>query len=207
MATLGTMRTRISNELQIDATAFATEIDNAVFSAIAYYNDKDYWFLDATPTTFITSATTLYALDTILPGRSEIRDIVLHLSPGRPELNYRTREEMLALEFDENYTGQPIYWAIDGANLWILPKPNQTRTAEAHYSLRNSMTASASASSVWTNEAEELIRLHAEIDILENRLYDQSTALQKRGRLGLVANNLDEKTVRMRGVRRIKPHM
>lgn len=207
MATLGTMRTRIANELQIDATVFATEIDNAVFSAIEQYNDKDYWFLDSTPTTFITSATTRYSLATILPGRSEIRDIVLHLTPGLPELHYRTREEMLCMEYDENFTGQPVYWTIDGDDLWILPKPNQTRTAEAHYTLRRSMTASASASSVWTNEAEELIRLHAEVDILENRLYDFATAMQKRGRLGIVQNNMDEKTVIRRGTRRLKPHM
>ena len=69
------------------------------------------------------------------------------------------------------------------------------------------MTACASASSVWTNEAEELIRLAAEVDILENRMKDFDEAMRKRGRLMAVLENLDEKTVRRRGARRIKPFM
>lgn len=207
MATLGTMRTRISNELQIDATAQATEIDNAIFSAIAFYNDKDFWFLDATPTTFIMSATAQYALATILPGRSQIKEISLHLTPGRTELHYRTLSEILAMDFDEGYTGQPLYWTISNDTLMIYPTPNVTRTAEVYYSLRYSMTASASASSVWTNEAEEIIRLHAEIDIQENRTKEFDEAMRRRGRLAQVLSNTDEKTVRRRAARRIKPFM
>ena len=207
MATLGTLRTRIADELQIDATTFATEIDRAVFSAVDYYNDKDFWFLDATPATFILSSTTRYALNTVLPGRSDIREISVHLTPGKTELLYRTLNEMLSLDFSEDFTGQPVYWTIDHDQLWVYPSPNQTRTAEVYYTLRRSMTASASASSVWTNEAEELIRLHAQVDILENRMKDYSEALRKRGRLAEVAANLDEKTTVRRGNRRMKPFM
>lgn len=207
MATLGTLRTRISDELQIDASAFSDEIDRAIFSAISYYDDRDFWFLDATPVLFTLSSTAKYALSTILPGRSDIREISLHLTPGKTELLYRTLSEMLALDFSENYTGQPVYWTIDHDNLIIYPSPNQTRTAEAYYTLRRSLTASASASSVWTNEAEELIRLHAEIDILENRIKDPDEAMRKRGRLLGVMLNLDEKTVTRRGNRRLKPFM
>ena len=69
------------------------------------------------------------------------------------------------------------------------------------------MTASASASSVWTNEAEELVRLHAEVDIMENRMKSYDEALRKRGRLAEVLLSLDEKTVIRRGNRRLKPYM
>lgn len=207
MATLGTLRTRISDELQIDSSTYSSEIDRAIYSAIDFYNDKDFWFLDASPTTFILSATTDYALGTILPGRSQIKSISLHLTPIKPELYYRGLQELLELDFSDNYTGDPLYWTIDHDTLIVQPKPNITRTAEVYYTLRNSMTASASASSVWTNEAEELIRLHAEVDILENRIKDYDEALRKRGRLAEVLANLNEKTVARRGTRRIKPFM
>jgi len=207
MATLGDMRTRIADELQIDESTQATEIDRAVFSAVRFYNDNDFWFLDTAPTTFTLSATSNYALGTILPDRSQIKSISLHLTPGRTELRYRTLQEILDLDFDDAYTGVPLYWTIDNDTLIVHPVPNVTRTAEAYYSLRYSMTASASASSVWTNEAEELIRLHAEVDILENRIKDYAEAMQKRGRLATVVAKLDEKTVAIRGLRRMKPFM
>lgn len=207
MATLGTLRTRIADELQIDSSAYSSEIDRAIFSAIEFYNDKDFWFLDAASARFTLSATVDYALSTILPGRSHIKHLWLHLTPVKEELHYRTLNEFLQLDFSDDYTGDPLYWTIEGDTLKILPKPQSTFTAEAYYSLRRSMTACASASSVWTNEAEELIRLAAEVDILENRMKDFDEAMRKRGRLMAVLENLDEKTVRRRGARRIKPFM
>ena len=207
MATLGTMRTRIADELQIDATTYATEIDRAIYSAISIYNDKDFWFLDTATTTFQVTATSKYSLGTILPGRSQVKNILLHLSPTRQLLIHRTMQEMLELDFDENYTGEPLYWAIENDQLNVLPRASVTRTAEVYYSLRYSMTASASASSVWTNEAEELIRLHAEADILENRIKDPGEAARKMARATGVLDVLSEKTVVRRGLRRIKPFM
>lgn len=207
MATLGDMRTRIANELQIDSSTFQSDIDDAIFTSIAFYEDKDFWFKDGTPATFLLSSTAKYPLVTVLPGRSEIREMVLHLTPGKSEMHFRTLREFLDLDFDEGFTGQPAYWTIDHDNLMVYPTPNVTRTAEIYYTLRLSMTASASASSVWTNEAEELVRLHAEIDLLENRIMDDATAMRKRGRLSEVLHNMDLKTITQRGARRAKPWM
>lgn len=207
MATLGTLRTRIADELQIDSSTYSTEIDRAIYSAIEFYNDKDFWFLDTSPATVTLSATVNYALSTILPGRSQIKHIWLHLTPIKEELHYRPLNEFLQFDFSDNYTGDPLYWTIENDTLKILPKPQSTFTAEVYYTLRRSMTASASASSVWTNEAEELIRLTAEVDILENRIKDYDEAMRKRGRMMAVLENLDEKTIRRRGTRRLKPFM
>lgn len=207
MATLLDMRTRIANELQIDSGSFQSDIEDAIFSSIAFYNDKDFWFMDATPALILLSATAQYDLNTVLPDRSEIREISLHITPGKSEMHYRTLREWLDLDFDEGFTGQPLYWTIDHNNLMVYPTPNVTRTAEVYWTLRNSMTASNSASSVWTNEAEELIRLHAEVDLLENRIKDYPEALRKRGRLAEVLTNMEEKTIVRRGNRRAKPFM
>lgn len=207
MATLGDMRTRIADELQIDATTFSVEIDRAIFSSIKKYDDRDYWFLEAAPVPVLFTLTSNYSLSIIVPDRSEIKSIRLELSPGLGTMIMRTQEEIIDLEFDEDFTGQPSYWAIHHNTLMIRPKPQKTYTAQVWTSLRNSMTASASASSVWTNEAEELIRLCAEVDILEMRIKDFDTAGRLRVRLDEVANVLNEKTVSRTSKRRTKPYL
>lgn len=207
MATLGQMRTRISDELQIDATAFSVEIDRAVFSAIAFYNDQDFEFLETTPTVLVVSATNTYPLLAALPGRSEIRSVVLGYNTSNYTLPYRTVSEMVDYDWSDIHTGDPSFWTIYNDSLWFDSIPDQTRTAVVYHSLRRSMTASASASSVWTNEAEELIRLHASVDLLENRIKDYEDAGRKRGRLQEVLVNLEQKTVARKSMRRLRPHM
>lgn len=207
MATLGDMRTRIAEELQIDSTTYAVEIDRGIFSAIRKYEDKDYWFLEAAPTLVLFTATAVYSLPAIVPDRSEIKMIRLELTPGLGTMYMKTQEEIINLELDEDFTGQPSYWAIHHDSLMIRPKPQRTFTAQVWHSLRNSMTASASASSVWTNEAEELIRLTAEIDVLETRIKDFDTAGRLRIRLTDIGDSLDQKTVARTSKRTTKPWM
>lgn len=205
MATLGTMRARIARELQIDATTFATEIDAAIYTAIARYNDKDFWFLDTTQAVLTISSTTQYTLSTVVPSRSKIKNVQIQINQSRELMYYRTPEEMLVLDDDDNYTGDPLYWTVENDRLHVQPRPDRTRTAYVHFTARYTLTASASASGVWTNEAEELIRLTAEIDILENRLMDYPAAQQKHLPLRLAKAALDEKTVMRKSQRRLKP--
>jgi hypothetical protein len=201
------MRTRIARELQIDATVYATDIDAAIFTSIQKYQDKDYWFLETAPVTVLFTSTSIYSLTTMLPDRSEIKSVRLQLNPGVGTMYMKTQEELIDMDFDENFTGQPAYWAIHHDSLMIEPTPQRTFTAVVWYSLRNSMTASATASSVWTNEAEELVRLTAEVDLLENRIKDYEEAARKRVRVVEAQNDLDEKTVSRTSKRRTKPYM
>ena len=209
MATLGTMRTRIADELQIDVTTYQTEIDRAVFSAIAFYQDDDFWFLETSPTAIVLSLTTAYDLGTVLPGRAEITALQLQMTPGRMPMMYRTLPEYLELDFDDSFTGEPLYWTIHHNTLMVQPSPNRTYTAMAWYNSNFSMTASASAQGVWTNveSAEEIIRLHAEADILENRIKDYDGAGRKLVRLDMVLNKAREKTVNRSSARRLKPYL
>jgi hypothetical protein len=73
---------------------------------------------------------------------------------------------------------------------------NRTRTIEVEWSGRVTMTASNSSSCVWTNEAEELIRLHAKGDLCENFLLDLPAADRYRGREGMVLNQLVAETIK-----------
>lgn len=205
MANLGAMRARIARELQIDATTYASEIDDAIFTAIRRYHDKDFWFLDNTQRTFTLSATTHYSIASYFPQRSKIKSLSLHINGAKEEMHYRTLDEMLAIDYDPNYTGDPLYWHIDGDQLMVLPKPRRTFTAEVYFTQRATLTASASASNVWTGEGEELIRITAEIDILRNRIKDHDEADRKMLDLRLAKAALDEQTVQRKSMSRIKP--
>lgn len=129
MATLGDMRTRIADELQIDATTYSVEIDRAIFSSIKKYEDKDFWFLEASPATVLFTATSVYSLSLMLPDRSEIKTVRLQLTPGLGTMFMKTQEELIEMDFDENFTGQPSYWAIHHDSLMIEPTPQRTFTA------------------------------------------------------------------------------
>lgn len=207
MATLGDMRTRIADELQIDATAYAVEIDRAIFSSIAFYNDKDFDFLEAAPTVLTISATVAYPLLSAIPDRSEIKEIQLHLNNSHFTLDYRPFSVMVDWDWSDENEGDPSWWTIWNDELRFDSYPNQTRTAVVWHTLRRSMDPDADATSVWTNEAEELIRLHAEVDLLENRIKDYEDAGRKRGREAEVLTNLNEKTVTRKSMRRVRPYL
>lgn len=205
MATLGAMKARIANELQIDATEFDSDITAAIFSSIDFYNDSDYWFLEATPSVILLTATAAYDLETVIPGRSQIRNLQLVYNQSTEEILYRTPGEFAKLQ--ATFTGDPNYYTVYADQLMVEPVPSRTFTAIAWYSLRRSITASDSASGVWTTEAEEIIRLHAKVDLLTNRIKDYDEAMRIQGRLILLLNKTDEKTVIRRGSRRLKPSL
>lgn len=207
MATLGAMRSRIARELQIDATTFASEINDAIFSAIAFYEDNDFWFKEVGSTKFVGTLTNEFALSTVLPGVSSIKDIVVHLGSRKQVMQYRTHNELLELDIDENYAGDPTYWTIHHAALIVEPKLRQSRTIEVFYSRRLSLTSSASASSAWTTEAERLIRMRAEVDIAVNRMKDYATAERAKIQEMEELAKLDEKTVQQKSLRRVRPHL
>lgn len=203
MATLGTMKTRIARELQIDATEFDTDITDAIFSAIDFYNDNDFWFLETAPATVLLTATGAYSMEAILPGRSQIHNLQLVYNQNTEAMFYRTPGEFATLQ--SQFTGDPAFYTVNADQLLVEPIPSRTFTAIAWYSLRKSITSSNSASGVWTTEAEEIIRLHAKVDLLTNRIKDYPEAMQIQGRLTTVLEKADEKTVQRRGSRRIKP--
>lgn len=207
MATLGDMRTRIARELQIDASGMSAEIDAAIFSAIEFYNDYDFWFLEATPVLFVGTLTNEFDLSTVLPDMSSIKTAVVHLGSRRLNMHYRTHQELLDLDIDDNYAGDPVYWTVRAGKFIVEPRLRQSRTIELHYSNKTTLTASASAESVWTNEAEELIRMHAEADILENRIKDYQGADRARIREMFTLENLQDKTVRRNSFGRIRPYL
>lgn len=203
MATLGVMKTRIARELQIDATEFDTDITDAIFSAIEYYNDHDFWFLETTPATVLLTATGAYSMEAILPGRSQLYDLQLVYNQTTQSVLYRTPSEFANLQ--SQFTGDPAFFTVNADQLLVEPVPARTFTAIAWYSIRRSITSSNSASGVWTTEAEEIIRLHAKVDLLTNRIKDYPEAMQIQGRLTTVLEKTDEKTVQRRGSRRLKP--
>lgn len=207
MATLTDMQGRIAEELQIDVTTYLSDINRAINSAIKFYDDHAFWFLEVAPRDIVLTATSQYSLPLVLPDRSFIKEIVLQLTPGKYPLHYLTLSEYNEKDFDENFTGDPCYWTTDHDVLYIQPTPQRTFTATVWYTSNRSMSSSASNTTVWMNEAEELIRLHAEVDLQTNRMKDFKGAAVTQGRETQVYDNLVLKTIRRKGQRKVKPRL
>lgn len=207
MTTLGTMRARIARELQINQSTFQSEIDDAILSAVRFYNHHDFWFLETGVTSFVGTLTSAFPLATVLPDYAHIDAVVVRLGSRRLNMRYRTYQELLDLDIDDNYAGDPIYWSIHHEMLFVEPRLRQTRTFEITYSAQKNITLTASQSGVWMNEAEELIRLHAEADIAQNRMKDYQTGQLAMARLQGVLHNLEETTVRRKAYQRVRPRM
>lgn len=70
-------------------------------------------------------------------------------------------------------SSRPTHYAMEGRELRLYPAPDQTYSFAMTYLYDLpgvSASASDDASNAWTDEAGELIRLHATIDVLETKI-------------------------------------
>lgn len=192
MATRGDLINRITSELHLESASYTAQVEDAVDSAVAFYRPERFWFTEGTTSiTLITEGTV--TLSSELPDSVVIDHVRAVDDSGTPyPLHYETWAEFQA---HESMTAEPTYWALHHRLLHVWPTNNKTRTVEVEWSGRVTMTASNSSSCVWTNEAEELIRMHAKADLCENFLLDLPAADRARGRESTVLLQLVRETV------------
>lgn len=192
MATRGDLLNRIISELHLETASYTSQVVDAVNSAVAFYRPERFWFTEGTTSIVLTTEGTI-SLPSELPDSVTLDHVRAYDNSGSPyPLNFEVWSEFQA---HESMTAEPSYWALHHQQLHVWPTNNQTRTIEVEWSGRITMTASNSSSCVWTNEAEELIRLHAKADLCENFLLDLPAADRYRGRESTVLLQLVRETV------------
>jgi hypothetical protein len=159
MADLTTLKARIASELH--RSNLTDDIAAAITTAITYYRSKRFEFNEITAS-FNTVAsqeaytsgdtgfpTDLGQLDTARITVSGVRD------PLRP-IGYA---ELQRLSSTTTATGRPSVYAWYGQKLYLYPIPDTAYAVLLSYQRRKAAPASdADTTSVWTNEAEALIR-------------------------------------------------
>lgn len=202
MPTLGDLKTRIYSELHYTES---TAVQNAVESAIRSFNDQRFWFNEA-QSTFVASLTTLYALSTAIPNLAELDTLKVWVN-SRPFLLSRKPWAYLEDIDQGTGTGTPTDYAIHHEMLRIYPSPSATYTVEASYCKKISLTASADATGVWTNEAFDLIRHRAKALVYAEWMLDTENAQRCETLAQMELDRLQRQTSRYKSTDRIEPYL
>lgn len=173
MSGLATVISRIRTDLD-RGTAYDSRIRQAIEDAIHYYRAIRFGFNSRRTTFTVTSEYTSLTADWL-----EVDALALELSAGEvrplqerpwPWIHNRAR--------DASLSDEPCDFAIQNRQLRLYPPPDQTYSVQMVYlydlggvltdGSGASLSASDSFSNAWTKEAEQLIRMHAQADILIN---------------------------------------
>jgi hypothetical protein len=164
MRTLGSTIASIRGDIN-RGSDFDARIHEAIVNAIEFYRARRYGFNTGRSTYLVTAERTSLSADMI-----SVDDVVLQVD-GRQlrQLLPRTNKWINAERIDEQYTSEPIYYAIEDRQLRLYPAPDRSYSVViwAHYDYTNiSLSASDSTlTNPWLNEAYELTKYHAMAEV------------------------------------------
>lgn len=167
MSDFGTLKSRIGSELQ--RPGLTTQINSAVISALEFYKRQRFRWNLARATLPLQPNTEYYQL----PSDFIEADTVVLRSSG-DELDYleeRTHHWLDREKEWDGYRSRPDVFSIQTNEMRMYPTPDRSYTALMSYVYEQSeVSASAadSATNAWMTDGEELIRLHAKVDLLVN---------------------------------------
>lgn len=199
MATRGDLINRIITELHLEHTSYTAQVAYAIDSAVAFYRSERFWFNEGS-TQFTVATSSTINISSTLPDSVMIDTVKVADESGSTYLlTPETYEEMVA---HATMTAAPENYAIQAQMIHLWPSNDVTRTIVVSWAGRVTMSASNSSSCVWTNEAEELIRMHSTVDLCENFLLDLPRADRARGREAQALQQILSETVKRLGIGR-----
>lgn len=160
---LGDMITRITSELS--RTDISAEASAAIISAVDYYEDERFHFNEFTTSITTSAGQAEYSLPDDFQGMDSL---LVTVNNYRYELEEKPYSWIVSIDSNPNYNGRPYDYGIFNLKFRLYPKPIDSYILTMNYVRELSISASLSATSPWFDEAEELIRTHAKVDILEN---------------------------------------
>lgn len=193
MSTLENLKTRIYDEIH---QTLSTAVQNACLDAVKFYQDKRFYFNEAS-VNFNLSLTTQVALSTIIPKLIAI-DTLKVWSGNVPYLLQRASfTKIEGWDYETGSANTPTDYAIHHEYLRIYPRPSVTLSAQANYHKAITMSASNSSSTVWTNEASDLIRYRAKGLLYSSNLLDPQQAQIENILESQALNRLFSRTAKM----------
>lgn len=156
-ADLATLKARIADE--INRTDLTSQISNAITSAIAKYRSWRFEVNEQTATFSTAASTESYAAPTLPSDIGEIDSIRMTFNGRRMVLKPMNFLQMQALATSTSTNGQPSYWSWYAQTLYFYPIPDAIYSTLIAYQQRKAAPASDSdTSTIWTNQAEALVR-------------------------------------------------
>lgn len=186
MATYADLQARIARELH--RTDLTSDIQSAIKSAIDFYASQRFHWNEKRWSLTTIGGTKFYGQSTPAPGTLpsdilEIDSITVTANSRIYQLDRMSYTDMDAIDAGTTpLAGYPRLWAWYGDQIRLYPTPNQAyvMTISGQYSYPE--LSSATDSTPWTNQAEELIRCRAKRDIYAHIIQDDEAAIRMDGR-------------------------
>lgn len=207
MTTFATMVSRIRDELH-RGTEHDTRIKQAIESAIAYYGERRFFFNTKRATSTTADGSEYIALPTDF---MEVDSLIMTEDDSNDPLEERTPRWIEQHKLQVSYESRPECFAIQNNELRLWPVPDDTYSLLMTYHCvlpEVSVSASDAATNAWMTTGEELIRLHAKVDMLENVIRGQESiqeAMMLRGREMQVLGALTRRSRRQEQTGRLIP--
>lgn len=165
MATYGEVQSRIADEMA--RSDLTTQIQNAIQSAIAFYEKTMFWFKEAETT--IATVVGQESYSTTFPSDfDEFIELTVTVSGNRYPMKEETyswiRDRLLLTTF----RGRPEKFAIFKSELWTYPLADAVYTMTLSYYKTLAVLSGASGTNAWTTYGEELIRCRAKSDLYKH---------------------------------------
>lgn len=176
MATLGTMKTRIADELA--RTDLTSQIALAIVSAISFYETRRFWFLETDGTFNTIASTDAYTTSTATFLSTLIDDdsMTATISGDRVPMIKLPFAAIQPMRLNTDPEGPPRFFSFYRSRIYLHPVPDAVYAITVYYLTTLGVPGADGSSNAWTTEAEELIRLHAKVDLMENVIRDYPEA-------------------------------
>lgn len=167
MATLGDLKTRIITELSRDDLTddLASQLATHLGRAIEYYADTRFWFNAAFGSATATAGTATVAI----PGG--IRQIDRVTIPAA-QVDLIEKTFPLIVNVTNSTPARPQFYAYYNDSIWLSPVPDSAYTLEFYGIAQITQPAGDSGSTVWTNEAQDLIVNHTKMTLCRDQFRD-----------------------------------
>lgn len=167
MATLGDIKARIITEMSRDDLSddLAGQLSTHIMRAIEYYSDTQFWFNAG----FASVSTAIGSATVAIPAGIRRVDRVL-LPAQQVELIEKTYP--LIVNAHSTAPARPEFYAYYNDSLWLSPVPAAVYSLSVYGIAQIAQPAGDSGSTVWTNEAQDLIVNHTKMTLSRDQFRD-----------------------------------
>lgn len=168
MATYLDMQTRIADEL--DRSDLTAQIKKAIVSAVKHYERRRFYFCESSFTINTVAGQEIYtssdaAAIATSPNIERLNGLYANL---RTPLHKALWEDIDDISATTTSRARPSRWAYRAESIRLYPIPDNVYAITAYNVPRLTELSADADSNAWTNDAEELIRLHAKLDLIAN---------------------------------------
>lgn len=160
MGSLTLLKSRIASDLK--RTDLTTHIAYAIADAVGEYKGKHFHFNQARDTFSTVAGTEFYTTTSIPDDIGEIDALTLTTGGNRYVMQRVSFDRHETMAVSTTATGQPSCWSWYAQQLRLYPIPDAVYTVTISYLQRIDLQTDDGAETVWTTQAENMIRACAE---------------------------------------------